>query len=155
MVVLRILSSSLTLSILLSNEKKQKNPANNSSSQRVGGRLKPRQRNDEKKKKKKKKKKKAVEGQHTTNELFRPPDMGSIPVFVVDLFPGRVIPLTLELLLQWLPLILFFFLFLFFRLAASLAKWLRRPPQELKIPGPIPACVVGLFLDRVIPVTSK
>ena len=30
-------------------------------------------------------------------------DLGSIPVFTVDLFPGRVIPVTLELVLHWLP----------------------------------------------------
>ena len=38
---------------------------------------------------------------------------------------------------------------------ASFAKWLRRPPQERKIPGSIPACGVEIFLGPVISVTYK
>ena len=30
-------------------------------------------------------------------------DLASIPGFSVDLFPGRVIPVTLKSVLQWLP----------------------------------------------------
>ena len=33
----------------------------------------------------------------------RTADPGSIPAFAVDLLPGRVIPLTSKLVLQWLP----------------------------------------------------
>ena len=33
----------------------------------------------------------------------RAADLASIPVFAVDLFPGRVIPLTSEWVLHWLP----------------------------------------------------
>ena len=30
-------------------------------------------------------------------------DLGSIPALVADLFPGRIIPVTSQLVLQWLP----------------------------------------------------
>ena len=33
----------------------------------------------------------------------REANLGSIPAFAVGIFPGRVIPVTLKLALQWLP----------------------------------------------------
>ena len=41
--------------------------------------------------------------QHITNELFRPRDLGLNPAFPVRLLPGRVIPVTFTLVLQWQP----------------------------------------------------
>ena len=38
---------------------------------------------------------------------------------------------------------------------ASFALWLRCPHQERKIRGSIPACPVGIFPGRVMPVTYK
>ena len=34
---------------------------------------------------------------------LRETDPGSNPAFVVDFLPGRIIPVTLKMVLQWLP----------------------------------------------------